>query len=41
MPGIVGQEGVKRIVVAELFPEEQAALEKSAQTLQKMAEGLI
>jgi L-lactate dehydrogenase len=40
VPAIVGQEGAKRIVQAELLPEEQAALEKSAQTLQKMAEEL-
>jgi L-lactate dehydrogenase len=40
IPSIVGQEGVKRIVVAELASEEQAALEKSAETLRKMAEGL-
>ena len=40
IPSLVGQEGVKRIVVAELAHEEQAALLKSAETLQKMAEGL-
>lgn len=40
VPAIVGQEGVKRIVVAELYPEEQAALLKSAETLQGMIAGL-
>jgi L-lactate dehydrogenase len=33
IPCIVGQGGVKRIVQTELYPEEQAALERSAQTL--------
>ena len=33
IPCIVGQGGVKHIVQAELFPEEQSALERSAQTL--------
>jgi L-lactate dehydrogenase len=35
IPCVVGQGGVKRIVQTELFPEEQAALEKSAQTLKE------
>jgi len=33
IPCIVGQGGVKRIVQTELDPEEQSALERSAQTL--------
>ncbi len=33
IPAIVGQGGVKRIVQTELYPEEQEALERSAQTL--------
>ncbi len=33
VPCIVGQGGVKRIVHTELFPDEQAALERSAQIL--------
>ncbi len=33
VPSIVGQEGVKRIVEAGLFPKEQDALELSARTL--------
>lgn len=33
IPSIVGQGGVKRIVETELYPEEQSALERSAQTL--------
>ena len=40
IPSLVGQEGVKRIVEAGLYPEEQAALEKSAETLKKMVEGM-
>lgn len=35
IPAIVGQGGVKRIVETELYPEEQTALEKSAQTLKE------
>jgi len=35
IPSIVGQGGVKRIVQAELYPDEQAALERSAQTLKE------
>jgi L-lactate dehydrogenase len=33
IPSIIGQGGVKRIVETELYPEEQTALERSAQTL--------
>lgn len=33
IPCIVGQGGVKRIIETELYPEEQVALEKSAQVL--------
>jgi L-lactate dehydrogenase len=33
IPCVVGQGGVKRIVQTELYPEEQSALEHSAQTL--------
>jgi L-lactate dehydrogenase len=33
IPCVVGQGGVKRIVQAELYPEEQSALERSAQIL--------
>ena len=33
IPCIVGQGGVKQIVQTELYPEEQSALERSAQTL--------
>jgi len=33
IPSIIGQGGVKRIVETELRPEEQSALERSAQTL--------
>ncbi|HNT53798.1 MAG TPA: L-lactate dehydrogenase [Anaerolineaceae bacterium] len=33
VPCVVGQGGVKRIVQAELYPEEQSALERSAQIL--------
>jgi L-lactate dehydrogenase len=40
VPAIVGQRGVERIVVAELHPEEQAALERSAETLRGMIAGL-
>jgi len=35
IPCIVGQGGVKRIVQAELYPEEQSALENSANTLKE------
>lgn len=35
IPAIVGQGGVKRIVETQLYPEEQSALEHSAQTLKK------
>ncbi len=35
IPCIVGQGGVKRIVQTKLYPEEQAALEQSAKTLQE------
>ncbi len=35
IPCIVGQGGVKRIIETELYPEEQAALERSAQILQE------
>jgi L-lactate dehydrogenase len=35
IPAIVGQGGIKRIVQTELYPEEQAALEHSARTLQE------
>ena len=33
IPCVVGQGGVKRIVQTELYPEEQSALERSAQIL--------
>lgn len=33
VPCVVGQGGVKRIVQTELYPEEQSALERSAQVL--------
>ncbi len=33
IPCVVGQSGVKRIVQTELAPEEQSALERSAQIL--------
>jgi len=33
VPCVVGQGGVKRIVQTELYPEEQSALERSAQIL--------
>jgi L-lactate dehydrogenase len=33
IPCVVGQGGIKRIVQAELYPEEQSALERSAQIL--------
>lgn len=35
IPAIVGQGGVKRIVEAPLYPEEQSALEASAKTLKQ------
>ncbi len=35
VPCVVGQEGVRQVVVAKLPPDEQAALEKSAGILQK------
>lgn len=35
IPCIVGQGGVKRIIETELYPEEQAALERSAKILQE------
>jgi len=35
IPCVVGQGGVKRIVETELYPEEQEALEKSANTLKE------
>ena len=35
IPCVVGQGGVKRIVQTELYPGEQAALEKSANTLKE------
>jgi L-lactate dehydrogenase len=35
IPCVVGQGGVKRIVQTELFPDEQEALEKSADTLKE------
>jgi L-lactate dehydrogenase len=40
IPCIVGQGGVKRIVQTELYPEEQAALERSAQTLKDSMDSL-
>lgn len=40
IPCVVGQGGVKRIVQTELFPEEQEALEKSANTLKERLAGL-
>jgi L-lactate dehydrogenase len=33
VPCVIGQGGVKRIVETELYPEEQAALQRSAQIL--------
>jgi L-lactate dehydrogenase len=33
IPCVVGQGGIKRIVETKLYPEEHAALERSAQTL--------
>lgn len=41
IPSIVGQGGVKRIVETELYPEEQSALERSAQTLKDGIASLI
>lgn len=35
IPAMVGSSGVKRIVETKLYPDEQAALEASAQTLKK------
>lgn len=40
VPAIVGQRGVERIVTAPLSPEEQQALERSAETLRAQMAGL-
>ena len=40
LPCVVGQGGVKRIVKAELYPEEQFALERSAKILKNGIAGL-
>jgi len=40
IPCVVGQGGVKRIVQTELYPDEQAALERSAQTLKARMDAL-
>jgi len=40
IPSVLGQNGVERIVEAPLIAQEQQALEKSAQTLQKALQDL-
>lgn len=40
VPCVLGESGVERIVTATLLPEEQAALNKSAQTLREVLAGI-